>query len=117
MREILFRGKRKDTGEWVYWNEYGEYTEPYCTWHDSRSNIHELDVITETVGQFTGLKDKKGNRIFEGDKTTHDRHDTEGVWEFSEHFNCFYMVEEDGGHRLYFEIDSDALMVFGNIYE
>lgn len=69
MREILFRGKSVDNGEWVY----GYYTGPImfdqsheiCDINDpvgSRVEVHE-----HTVGQYTGYDDKCGNKIFEGD--------------------------------------------------
>lgn len=77
IREILFRGKRIDNGEWVYGfyviDPGGNHRIYYKPFYDSSNNTYHY-VIPETVGQFAGLVDKHRNKIFEGDKVIHDIH-------------------------------------------
>lgn len=67
MREILYRGKRKDNGKWTSGYLFLMWGTAYICWGMINGVPNMEEVIPQTVGQFTGLTDKNGLKIFEGD--------------------------------------------------
>ena len=128
MREILFRGKRTDNGEWVegfyivIGNPFTKDGLPmrHCIAVDKTCFYYEVDPAT--VGQFTGLCDKNGNKIFEGDIVTRYKENFLVIFDDAIYSACFGLFGKDRyGERTFFSFDfsepSIALAVIGNIHD
>lgn len=138
MREILFRGKRKENGRWIYGSLVPKETNSYADGFliiDGALNYDELDdyqpsfstydVVSETVGQYTGLTDKNGKKIFEGDivkreytlwhsETKKTRETQIGVVSYSNKECGFHL---DKVCNLRKQWDGDTLEIIGNIHD
>lgn len=117
MRDIIFRGKREDNGEWI--NESETYIKDGDgTWLCDESN-DVVKVLPETVGQFTGLTDKNGRKVFEGDIV--ERGDRIWIIEYDVKYAQFVMktFTERGVFwtRSFDLIPSEWCEVIGNIYD
>lgn len=119
MREILFRGKRMDNEEWV---KGDLIREPwgYCIQVvDGDGNLFtrkKYAIDTSTVGQYTGLTDKNGERLFEGDVLTVDGEDGFFALEFQEDTARFVM-SGDGFVADFDNFWSYEVEIIGNIHD
>lgn len=121
MRKIIFRGKRKDNGEWVY----GWYVNKAEAKHQivTKEDVMPISVHPETVGQFTGLTDKNGKEIYEGDKVKVSVKnkglpiDIFGKISWSDGDLCYMILWLDGDSEPLYGWHNKELEVIGNIHD
>lgn len=118
MREILFRGKRIENGEWVYGS--------LVLWYDGSISIETgvydapmYAVDPATIGQYAGLTDKNGKRIFEGDLITIPGSKRQGLpapvtWS---NFDARFEVCRRGFNPICLDGDEGIYEVIGNIHD
>lgn len=112
MREILFRGKRVDNGEWTEGYFFKSWDKVFLLWGMTGDCPNMEEVIPETVGQFTGLCDKNGKKIFEGD-IVESPNGTQGFIEW-QNAECAFLVNIGDDWQT---MDDCPYEVIGNIYD
>ena len=125
IREVIFRGKRTDNGKW----ECGDLLSPnefnaiphivYIAYLNEYGDIGEIStpVIPETVGQFTGLTDKNGKRIFEGDIVTGYFNHEKIVGYVFYGGNAQFFIQRDGIYGIGLDNSDCWLEVISNIHD
>lgn len=129
-REIKFRGKRTDNGEWVYGSLDSSGETPFITWQEIDSDGDTapwfVEVQENTIGQFTGLKDRNGNEIYEDDVAESPTIDPifgdpiidmfdATVIEF--HDGAFVVNYNNGSRRIYLSDLVEYVTIKGNIHD
>ena len=117
MREITFRAKRKDNNEWAY----GDLE------HNGKGEMKWVngdEIIPETVGQFTGLTDKNGKKIFEGDIIQYcgfGYRESMGTIIYDKNFGAFVSKEHERCYVRFGDISQYGTVmgvdVIGNIHD
>ena len=136
MREILFRGKainrnkgyhrtKYKNGDWVYGlltRSYDELFENLPAEMTNEHGVSGIEVDYKTIGQYTGLTDKNGNKIFEGDIVITNKFGTpqkKYVIGFDEEIATYIGEGKKGCARYFttFSGDADCFEVIGNIHD
>ena len=112
MRDILFKSKRVDNGEWTEGYFFKTWDKVFLLWGMTGDCPNMEEVVPETIGQFTGLCDKNGKKIFDGD-IVESPNGTQGFIEW-QNAECAFLVNIGDDWQT---MDDCPYEVIGNIYD
>lgn len=127
-RKILFRGKRVDNNKWVYGDLIQDFSYEKHNYYIGNNDCNEVgdvfyqgnEVTPETIGQYTGLNDKNGKKIFDGDIVQWSNIKMEIFW--GEHIGigygfCWRPYGEEQSYHESMTGFIDEYEVIGNIFD
>jgi uncharacterized phage protein (TIGR01671 family) len=122
VREILFRGKRIDNGEWIegYFVKFEgrEIPEIYTGWNCYTLTPECYGIERATVGQYTGLTDKNGKKVFEGDICRMKADRLKGYGAIIFMGSAFVLCDKAHKKTRYYPLYADGqFTVVGNIHD
>ena len=122
MREILYRGARMEDGKFVYGslvfvkeNDKSENELPHIVISYGPDTFDWFEVEPETVGQYTGIDDREGEKIFEGDIFKIGAENNIYTVRFD--YGCFLAYEDDVQVGILAELATMFVKVIGNIHD
>ena len=118
-REILFRGKQLSNGEFIEGSLTVDCHGNCCIYHPLNVPIgggfQYFDVDPETVGQYTGIDDREGDKIFEGDIFNIGAE--ENIYTVKFDYGCFLAYEDDVQVGILAELATMFIKKIGNIHD
>jgi len=126
VREILFRGKRLDNGEWAQGFFFQTWEQAFILWGTTNGIQNMIAVDPSTIGQYTGLTDKNGKKIFGGDRVKQffgatESDYTDGVVYWINHDQAFCVCRCGEPNAHYGDLgnynDGKCLEVVGTIHD
>lgn len=129
MREILFRAKDYRTGQWVYgiyfknpvsrFNEGAYYPQIIPEIHGVHDTIERCSIVEDTLGQYTGLIDKNGVKIFEGDIVLKRTYQGKKPFPVAYHDGMFHCGWGGGSSTAThgYTLADKQIEVIGNVYD